>query len=144
MEYIGPTLIVLAILIAVAVAAVAFEPANPFAKWLQLAKHYATPRRPSAVQYAEQKILFGGQKGRLTSLNEFVRFDVTIDDFGLWLVCKGIETDEVPLALKVPGTHVRFHGQHGRNYLFDLFAEPPVRIAVHGELGEALQRRCES
>lgn len=144
MEYIGPILIVFAILIAVAVAAVAFEPANPFAKWLQLAKHYATPRRPSAVQYADQKIQFGGQKARLTSLNEFVRFDVTIDDFGLWVVCKGIETDEVPLALKIPGTHVRFCGQHGRNYLFDLYAEPPVRIAVHGELGEELQRRCRS
>lgn len=144
MDYIGPTLIVFAILIAVAVAAVAFEPANPFAKWLQLAKHYATPRRPSAVQYAEQKILFGGQKGRLTSLNEFVRFDVTIDDFGLWIVCKGIETDEVPLALKIPGTHVRFQGEHGRNYLFELYAEPPVRIAVRGELGAELRQRSQS
>lgn len=144
MDFIGPTLIVFAILIVVAVAALAFEPANPFAKWLQLAKHYATPRRPSSVQYADQKILFGGHKGRLSSLNEFVRFDVTIDDFGLWMVCKGIDSDEVPLALKVPGTHVRFQGRHGNNFLFDLYAEPPVRIAVRNGLGEELQRRCQS
>lgn len=144
MDYLGPTLIVFAILIVVAVAAVAFEPANPFAKWLQLAKHYATERRPSAIRYPGQKVLFGGQKGRLVSLNEFVSFDVTIDDFGLWMICKGVDTDEVPLALKIPGTHVRPAGQHGRSYLFDLYAEPPVRIAVHGDLGEELQRRCQS
>lgn len=144
MEYLGPTLVVFAILIAVAVAAVAFEPANPFAKWLQLAKHYATERRPTEVQYPGQKVLFGGQRGRLNTLNEFVRFDVTIDDFGLWLVCKGLGTDEVPTAMKIPGTHVRYQGQHGSNFLFDLYAEPPIRIAVHGEAGEELQRRCQS
>ncbi len=144
MDYIGPTLIVFAILVVVAVAAVAFEPANPLAKWLQLGKRYATERRPSAVQYAGQKILFGGTKGQLTSLTDFVTFDVTIDDFGLWIVCKGIESDEIPAALKIPGTHVRFHGEHGSNYLFDLYAEPPVRISVRGQLGEALQQRCRS
>lgn len=144
MDYIGPTLVVFAVLIAVAVAAIAFEPANPFAKWLQLAKHYATERRPSAVQYTRQKILFGSAKGQLGSLTDFVSFDVTIDDFGLWIICRGIESDEIPSALKIPGTHVRFHGEHGKNYLFDLYAKPPVRIAVRGELGEALQQRCQS
>lgn len=144
MDYLGPTLVVFAILLVVTIAALSFEPANPLAKWLSLAQRYATDRRPSAVQFPRQRILFGGPRGRLKSLNDFVRFDVAIDDFGLWLVCKGVDSDEVPAALKIPGTHVRSQGEHGQHYLFDLFAEPPVRIALRGEAGAELQSRCRS
>ncbi len=142
MDYLGPTLVVFAILLVVTIAALSFEPANPLEKWLSLAQRYATERRPSAVQFPGQHILFGGQRGRLKALNEFVSFDVAIDDFGLWLVCKGIDTARVPAALKIPGTHVRSHGEHGKHYLFDLYAEPPVRIALRGEAGAELQARC--
>lgn len=142
MEYLGPTLVVFAILLVVTVAALSFEPANPFEKWLSLAQRYTTDRRPSGVQFPGERILFGGRRGGLKPLNEFVTFDVTIDDFGLWLVCHGIDEAEVPAALKIPGTHVRGRGEHGRHYLFELFAEPPVRIGLRGAAGEALQQRC--
>lgn len=143
MDYLGPTLVVFAILLVVTIAAFAFEPANPFEKWLSLAQRYATERRPSTVQFAGQRVLFGGPRGRLKALNDFVSFDVTIDDFGLWLVCKGVDTGEVPDALKIPGTHVRSRGEHGRNYVFELYAEPPVRIALRGEAGAELLSRCQ-
>ena len=85
MDYMGSTLVVLAILLVVTIAALSFEPVNPLQKWLGLAQRYATDRRPSAVQFPGERILFGSRRGRLKPLNEFVSFDVTIDDFGLWL-----------------------------------------------------------
>lgn len=142
MEYLSETLIVAAILIVVAVAVVSFEPANPFASWLKLAERYGTERRPSQIQHAGQKVLFGGQRGRLRTLNEFVTFDMTIDEFGLWIVLNGVDPEQAVTGLKIPGTHVRPAGQHGKNFLFDLYAEPPVRIAVSGQLGSELAERC--
>ncbi len=143
MDYMGSTLVVFAILLVVTIAALSFEPANPLQKWLSLAQRYATDRRPSGVQFPGERILFGSRRGRLKPLNEFVTFDVTIDDFGLWLVCNGVDGADVPAALKIPGTHVRGRGEHGRNHLFELYAEPPVRIALQGAAGESLQRRCQ-
>lgn len=142
MEYLSEILIVAAILIAVTVAAVSFEPANPLANWVRLAERYGTERRPSQVQYSGQRILFGGQRGRLRPLNEFVTFDMAIDDFGLWIICNGVDPEKVATGLKIPGTHVRPAGEHGRSHLFDLYAEPPVRIAVKGQAGSELAARC--
>ena len=144
MSFLGPTLVVFAILAAVAIAAVAFEPANPFEKWIRLAERYATERRPSEVQFADQRMLFGGKRGRLKPLTPFVTIDATIDDFGLWLVCKGVEGEDFDPALKIPGTHVRAAGEHGQHLLFDLYAEPPVRIAVQEALGRELLQRVRS
>lgn len=144
MDFLGPAFVVFAILIVVAIAAVSFEPANPFEKWLQLAERYATERRPSQVEFADQRILFGGKRGRLKPLTPFVTIDATVDDFGLWLVCKGVEAENFDPALKIPGTHVRAAGEHGNRYLFDLYAEPPVRIAVQGDLGRVLSSRVQT
>ena len=144
MGFLGPTFVVFAILVAVAIAAVAFEPANPLEKWLRLAERYATERRPSEVQFADQRMSFGGPRGRLKPLTPFVTIDATIDDFGLWLVCKGVEAEEFEPALKIPGTHVRAAGEHGKHYLFELYAEPPVRIAVQEALGRELLQRIRS
>ena len=141
MDFIGPALVVFAILIVVAIAAVSFEPAK---KWIQLTERYATERRPSEVGFADQRILFGAKRGRLKPLTPFVTFDVTMDDFGLWLVCKGVEAEQFEPALKIPGTHVRAVGEHGRHYLFELYAEPTVRIAVQRELGKELKNRIHS
>ena len=140
----GPAFVVFAILIVVAIAAVAFEPANPFEQWVRLAERYATERRPSEVVFADQRILFGGKRGRLKPLTPFVTIDATIDDFGLWLVCKGVEAEQFDPALKIPGTHVRAAGRHGKYYLFELYAEPPVRIAVQDALGQELASRVSS
>lgn len=144
MDFIGPALVVFAILIVVAIAAVSFEPANPFEKWIQLTERYATERRPSEVGFADQRILFGAKRGRLKPLTPFVTFDVTVDDFGLWLVSKGVEAEQFEPALKIPGTHVRAAGEHGSRYLFELYAEPTVRIAVQRELGKELKNRIHS
>lgn len=143
MEFIGPALVVFAILIVVAIAAVSFEPANPFEQWVRLAERYTTARRPSEVGFADQRILFGGKRGRLKPLTPFVTIDATVDDFGLWLVCKGVEAEEFDPALKIPGTHVRAAGRHGKHYVFELYAEPPVRIAVQEALGQELTNRAQ-
>ena len=144
MSFLGPALVVFAILIVVAIAAVSFEPANPLEHWLRLAERYATERRPSEVGFANQRILFGGKRGSLKPLTPFVTIDVTLDDFGLWLVCKGIEAEQFEPAVKIPGTHVRAAGNHGKHYVFELYAEPPVRIAVQGALGRELASRVSS
>lgn len=144
MEFIGPAFVVFAILIVVAIAAVSFEPANPLEHWLRLSERYATERRPSEVQFADQRMLFGGMRGRLKPLTPFVTIDATLDDFGLWLVCKGVEGEQFEPALKIPGTHVRAAGKRGRHYLFELYAEPPVRVAVQDALGRELGNRVSS
>ena len=140
----GPALVVFAILIVVAIAAVSFEPANPFEQWLRLAERYVTDRRPSEVGFADQRILFGGKRGRLKPLTPYVTIDATIDDFGLWLVCKGVEAEQFPTAVKIPGTHIRAAGKQGSRRVFELYAEPPVRIAVQGALGQELEIRARS
>ena len=142
MEYLGPTLVVFAILLVVTIAAFSFEPANPLEAWFKLAERYQTGRRPSAVEFSDQSLLFGVK--RVTRINEFARFDVTIDDFGLWIVYRNNDQDDVPSALKIPGTHVRFRGRHGQRYLFELYAEPPVRMAVRGNLGATLMQKCSA
>ena len=141
MDLIGPAFVVFAILIVVAIAAVSFEPANPFEHWVRLAERYATERRPSEIGFADQRILFGGKRGRLKPLTSFVAFDATVDDFGLWIVCKGVEAEQFDPALKIPGTHVRAAGSNGKYHVFELYAEPPVRIAVGGALGQELASR---
>ena len=142
MDFLGPAFVVFAILIVVAIAAVSFEPANPLEQWLRLAERYATERRPSEVGFANQRMLFGGKRGSLKPLTPFVTIDATVDDFGLWLVCKGIEDEQFQPAVKIPGTHVRPAGNHGKHYVFELYAEPPVRIAVQGALGQELASRA--
>ena len=144
MDFLAPTMIVFAILLVVAIAALSFEPADPFAAWVKLAGSYGTERQPSAIQYAGQHIRFGGQRGKLKDLNAFVTYDATIDDFGLWITCKGIDEEQFPATLKIPGTHVRFVGEKGHEYVFDLYAEPPVRMAVRGEFGQVLAERSRS
>jgi hypothetical protein len=141
MDYLGPTLIVFAVLLVVMIAALSFQPANPLDAWFKLAQRYQTGRRPSERQFTGQKLQFGIK--RVSSLNDFARFDATIDEFGLWLVYSNNPQEEVPSALKIPGTHVRYVAEHGRKYLFDLYAEPPIRMAASGEFGEVLRQRCQ-
>ena len=141
MDYLSPTFIVFAVLLVVMVAAVSFQPANPLDAWFRLAERYQTPRRPSEKQFTNQALMFGLK--RVKRLNDFARFDATIDEFGLWIIYSNNPQDEVPSALKIPGTHVRFVGEHGRKYVFDLYAEPPIRMAASGEFGATLRQRCQ-
>ena len=134
-------LVLCAVLLVVMIAALRFQPANPLDTWFKLAQRYQTPRRPSDIQFTGQKLQFGVK--RVNNLNDFARFDTTIDDFGLWIIYSNNGLEEVPSALKIPGTHVRYVGEHGRKHLFDLYAEPPIRMAASGEFGAALKERCQ-
>jgi len=142
MDYLGPTFIVFAILLVVTIAALSFEPSNPLDAWLRLAERYQTPRRPVDTQFANEQLLFGLK--RVNRLNDFARFDLAIDDYGLWIVYANNDREDLPSALKIPGTHVRFVGKHGRRYVFELYAEPPIRMAARGAFGETLMQRCQA
>lgn len=143
MEYLGSALIALAVLLVVVIAAFSFEQANPLDAWLRLVQSYATQRTPSQISYADQDIRFGTKTGNLKNLAIAAKFDATIDDFGFWITYKGPLPDGVPATVKVPGTHVRFVAQKGNELVFDLFAEPPVKIGLRGELGSVLMERCQ-
>jgi len=143
MEYLGSAFVVLAVLLVVAIAAFSFEPANPLEPWFRLAKSYATNREPSQVGYVDENVLFGQKRGGQKSLSIAAKFDATIDDFGFWLTYKGPLPDDCPETLKIPGTHIRFVTEVGNQYVFDLFAEPPVTVSLKGELGELLMQRCQ-
>jgi hypothetical protein len=143
MEYFGTAFIALAVLLVVVIAAFSYEQANPLDPWLRLIQSYATHRAPSKISYPDQDVRFGAKSGSLKSLSIAAKFDATIDDFGFWLTYKGPLPDEVPDTVKVPGTHIRFVAQKGNQYVFDLFAEPPVKIGVRDELGSTLRERCQ-
>lgn len=143
MENFGPGFVVILVLIAVAIAAISFEPANPLQKWFKLTESYGTRERPSQTQYTDQRILFGGQRGGLKPLQPGVTFEATIDDHGLWLVCPAMVNPQSTPAVRIPGTHIRPAGRRGKQYRFELYAEPPVRIAVEGELGAELQQKMQ-
>jgi hypothetical protein len=144
MEFLSEILIVGAILAVVAVAAVSFEPANPLEPWLRLAQRYSAGQQPGSLSFPDQDILFGSGRSRLKSMAIAAKFDAEIDDFGLWIIYKGPLPEEVVSSVRIPGTHVRFGGQHGQHYLFELYAEPPVKMGLRGELGEKLMQRCNS
>jgi hypothetical protein len=144
MEYFGETLMVVMVLVAVAVAAIMFEPADPLDNWRRLAERYGTGDRPANVQYVTQQVLFGGPRGALKPLEPNATFDVAIDEYGLWIMARDIDAVAPAPTLKIPGTHVRTAGKRGQAYLFKLFAEPPVRIGVGGELAAELLQKSQS
>jgi hypothetical protein len=143
MEYLGETLIVLLILVAVAVAAVMFEPADPLDNWRRLAERYGTNDRPANAQYPMQQVLFGGPRSGLKPLAPGANFDIAVDDYGLWIAARGIDAGGSSPTLKIPGTHVKPAGKRKSGFVFKLFAEPPVRILVAGEAGSELMRRSQ-
>lgn len=142
MEYFGSAVIVFVILIGVAVAVVAFEPANPLEKWIKLAEIYGTDDRPAEAQFVGQHVFFGGSRGALKPLHPNVTFDATIDDFGLWLILNNPRNPDAKPGIRIPGSHIRPAGKPGRDYTFELYAEPPVKIAVSGDFGAELYRKC--
>ena len=141
MEYLGSAIVVFGILAAVAVATIVFEPASPFTLWIKLAEHYGTDRRPAQVTHPNEMILFASARGGFKSLGEGTTFDASIDDDGLWLAMKGNRPDGSASVLKIPGTHIRFSEQRGEQYRFDVFARPPVKVALYGDFGNAIMQR---
>lgn len=143
MEFMSEAFVVLAILLVVGIAAFSFEPVNPLEPWLRLVQSYGTERQPSQVTFADQEVLFGAKRKGLKKLSIAAKFDATIDDFGFWLTYKGPLPDDAAETVKLPGTHVRFLLQNGDQYVFELFAEPPVAVALNGQLGAMLMERCQ-
>ena len=144
MEYMGEAFIALAVLLVVVIAAFSYQPANPLESWLRLAQSYGTGRQPSQVSFPDQEVLFGAKRGGLKKLSIAAKFDATVDDFGFWLTYKGPLPEDATETIKIPGTHVRFVLQNGDQYVFELFAEPPVTVALKGELGATLMERCQT
>ena len=143
MEYLGSALIALAVMLVVVVAAFSFEQANPLDPWLRLVQSYGTQRTPTQVSFVDQDVRFGGKRGGFRNLSIAAKFDATIDDFGFWLTYKGPLPEGCADTVKVPGTHIRPAAQKGGQYAFELYADPPVRVGLHGELGAALMERCQ-
>ena len=143
MEYMSETIVVVLILVVVAVAAVSFQPADPLDNWRRLVERYGTSSWPGNPQFTMQQIHFGGPRGALKPLSASAVFDVEIDEFGLCLAGRGIGSEDTPDIIRVPGTHVRPAGKRKQGFVFKLYAEPPVRILVGGELGSELMRRSE-
>jgi hypothetical protein len=141
MEYLGETIVVLLILVGVAVAAVAFEPADPLDNWNRLIERYGTSSWPKNPQFTAQQVAFGGPRGALKPLGPDAVFDAELDDFGLCLAGRGIGSGDTPNIIRVPGTHVRPAGKRKQGFVFKLYAEPPVRILVAGELGSEMLRK---
>lgn len=133
--------IVFAILLVVVVAAMSFDPGSPYDTWMKLVERYQTERRPSAIQFTNQRLMFGPK--RVKRLNDFARFDTAIDDFGLWIIYRNNDQEDLPSALKIPGTHVRYEAHHGQQYLFQIYAEPSIRMAARGEFGETLMNKLQ-
>lgn len=143
MEHMGSAFIALAVILVVALAAFSFEPANPLEPWLRLVQSYGTGRQPSQVSFVDQEVTFSGKRGGLKKLSIAAKFDAAIDDFGFWLTYKGPLPDNCPDTIKIPGTHVRFITQAGKEHVFELYAEPPVTVGVRGDLGDLLMQRCQ-
>ena len=141
MEFMTQIFIVFIVLLVVVIASLAYEPANPFDAWLKLAERYQTSRRPSEIQFTNQVLMFGAK--RVKRLNDFARFDVTLDDFGLWIIFRNNDQEGMPDALKIPGTHVRYEAHHGQQYLFQLYAEPAIRMGAKGDFGAALMNKLQ-
>ena len=144
MEYLGETVVVLLILVGVAVAALAFEPADPLDNWNRLVERYGTSGWPASPQFTGQQIQFGGPRGALKPLSPEAAFDVEIDEFGLCLAGRGIGSGETPDIVRITGTHVRPDGKRKQGFVFKLYAEPPVRILDGGELGSEMMRKAQA
>lgn len=142
MEYLGSALIALAALLVVVIAAFSFQPANPLDPWLRMVKSYAAGTRAPKVAFADQDVQFGAKRSGLKNLAIAAKFDATIDEFGFWLTYKGPLPEDCPATVKIPGTHIRHVSSAGRQEVFEVFASPPIKIGLRGELADELQQRC--
>lgn len=136
-------LIVFGILAAVAFAAVMYEAPDPYGPWLKLAASYAATDSPETVDFTEQTILFGGLTGRMKPLGDGKRFDISLDDEGLWLTIRRAPLKGTATTLKIPGSHIRFRDRSGGEYVFELFARPPIKVSLQGDAGKAIYDRLQ-
>jgi hypothetical protein len=145
MESIHPSIIVFVTLTIVAVAAVAYQPSGYLGQWRKLSDRYETDRRPGRITYRGQHILVGRLFGSWIfwryDLGEFAKFDVEVDDDGIWFLYDGPLPKKCPPCLFVPGKNVTYLRDKRNQFFFHIDAVNPVEITTRRELGEAIKRR---
>ena len=145
MDFIQTPIGVLIILALVAITAVSYIPPTFLGNYKRLAERYQTESRPRSVQFPGEHIMvgrmFGGSRILAFRFAEFARFDVAIDDDGLWLVYDGPNPKKAPDCMFIPWSEISFKKDMQRFVSFGLAASEPVEIAVAVELGRAIQRR---
>ncbi len=147
MEYMQPALKVLFILAVVLVAALAFQPKSFIGHWRKLSELYGTPNSPRRITFPDEHLLvgkiWGGSffRGRSDGA-EYARFDVELDNDGLWLVYDGPAPVKCAPQLFVPGTHVRYVKDKNGQYDFLIHADKPIPLRTAAELGEAIKRKA--
>ena len=135
MDFITSPLFVFLLLGVVATAAVMFEPSGLTGEWRELAKRYATQRRPASIAFPSEHVELG-----LLGLSQI---DAALDDEGFWIVTNGTGAGKVSAYLLIPWDCVRFRQDKQEKQYFQLRGKDPINFMVSRELGNALQRRCE-
>ncbi len=136
MDFLASPLGVLAILAIVAVAAFVYEPVRYVAEWREVAKRYATHRRPSSVAFPGEDISLG--------IHELTRIDAALDDEGFWMLYNGPDPAKAPQCVLVPWDCIRFKDEKDSRHNFQIRLERPLEFFVSPELGAALRRRSQS
>ena len=136
---------VLFILGLVLVAALVFQPKSFVGQWRRLSELYETSNNPRKISFPDEHILvgkgFGGMWSKRSEVAEFAKFDVELDEEGLWLLYDGPPPEKCSPRLFVPGTHVKYVKDNQKQYDFLIHADQPIRIRTGPVLGEAIKRK---
>ena len=145
MEYLQPAIMVLLILGAVLVAALAFQPNSFIGHWRVLSDLCGTENGPRKVSFPDEHVLVGGLSGGVWPLGvgraEFAKFDIELDEDGLWLLYDGPAPEKCAPRLFIPGTHVKYLKDNGDRYSFLIHADKPIPIQTSSEPGAAMKSR---
>lgn len=138
--------VVLIIIAGVAIAAVLFSPTGYMGQWRNLANSFETSRRPLQASFRNVAVQFGhGFSAIMTPwkrhMAEYARFDVEIDDDGLWLMYDGPEPKKAPPTMLIPFSRIHHKSQRRKWHYFEVFADQVVPMSLDHELGGALKRR---
>jgi hypothetical protein len=124
---------VLVILVIIAVAAFAFEPAKYVGAWREVAERYETNRRPSSIAFPDESISLG--------IYEFTHVDAALDDEGFWMMYNGPDPKKAPACVLISWDCIRFKQVQESRHNFQIRLKKPLEFYVSPDLGAALQRR---
>jgi hypothetical protein len=82
------------------------------------------------------------EKGRLDAYFpwDYFRFDVCIDNDGVWMSFVGPNPEKCTPSMLVPWKRIKFVKHWLNHSYFTFFADEPVGITVRKQLGEAMTR----
>ncbi len=136
MNFLASPIGVLVILVIVAIAAVAFEPAKYVGAWREVAERYETNRRPSSIAFPGESISLG--------IYEFTHVDAALDDEGFWMMYNGPDPKKAPACVLISWDCIRFKQAQESRHNFQIKLKKPLEFYVSPDLGAALQRRSMS